>query len=372
MSITFIHTADWQIGKTFGDFPVDTQVLLRRARLDAIDRIAAVAMAAGARHVLVAGDVFDKAKPPERVIGELLARLAKHRDLDWHLLPGNHDPAQAGYVWDDVARSNPASNIHLHITLATVELEPNVLLIPAPLHAKAMSDDPTAFMDQVSTPDGTIRIGMAHGSVKGFDSLGEPSIPIKMTRAESAKLDYLALGDWHGLAPINSRTWYSGTHEPDSYKNNKPGHVLVVTIAGPGAIPEVRPVPTNHYQWRRHALALTSADDVETFAAALDAEKVARDRILLKLDLSGRVPLGDFGTIKQLLDALAYGLTHLDADVGAIETRTGADDLGAFGQGTIATIAQRLATLSASSDAAEQQNATRALRELAKLVGQAS
>ena len=372
MSITFIHTADWQLGKPFGNFPEEKQAVLRAARLDAIDRIAAVAGAAGARHVLVAGDVFDKAKPGQRVIGELLARLGKHREIVWHLLPGNHDPAQPGCVWDDVARSRPPGNVRLHVTTDAAEIEGGVLLIPAPLHAKAMSTDPTAFMDQVVSPRGTIRIGMAHGSVHGFNSIGEASIPIAATRASSAKLDYFALGDWHGQVEINPRTWYSGTPEPDGHKDNKPGHVLVVSIAAQGAIPTVRAVPTHHFQWRHHALALSCVDDLEAFAARLDGDAVARDRLVLKLDVAGRVPLAEFGVVKQVLDAMAYGMGHLDADVTALAAGTDADDLAALGTGSIGLIAQRLAAMSASDDAGERQTSARALRELAKHVGQPS
>ena len=43
VTFTFVHTADWQIGKTFGAFPEEKASVLRHARLDAIDRIAEAA-----------------------------------------------------------------------------------------------------------------------------------------------------------------------------------------------------------------------------------------------------------------------------------------------------------------------------------------
>ena len=330
MSFTFIHTADWQLGKPFGGMPDETAVLLRAARLDAIDRIAAVATAAGAQHVLVAGDVFDTEKPPQRLIGQTLARLAAHRDLTWHLLPGNHDPARPGSVWDDIARSKPAANIRCHTAAEPQLIKPDVLLLPAPLNAKAMSHDPTAYMDQVASPRGTLRIGMAHGSVRGFDSLGEASIPIEPTRAKTANLDYLALGDWHGYTPIDKRTFYSGTHEPDGYKDNKPGHVLVVKIDAQGAEPEVRMVSTQQYTWRRLPLALTSTQDFQHFAAQLASDPAFGARLLLKLDITGRIPLAEFSDLQGQHDALGAALAHLDADLTAIEMATSADDLTAL------------------------------------------
>ena len=369
MSFTFVHTADWQIGKPFGGFPPETATLLRAARLDGVDRIAAVATAARARHVLVAGDVFDHAKPPQRVIGQLLARLAAHRDLVWHLLPGNHDPAQPGTVWDDITRSNPSTNVRVCTKPEAVEIDPSVLLIPAPLHAKAMSDDPTAFMDQVPSAPGVLRIGMAHGSVRGFDSTGEAAIPIAADRANSARLDYLALGDWHGLTKIDARTWYSGTHEPDGYKDNAPGHVLIVTLTAQGTMPTVRQVATNQYHWQRQALDVTSADDLAGYVETLDANPMPSARLILKLDISGRVPLAKLGALEERLAKLSAAIADLDADLSGINATTGTGDMDALGTGSIATIAHRLAAVRDTGDPMQQVAATRALRILARLAG---
>ena len=75
MRLTFIHTADWQIGKRFGAFPADKAAVLRDRRLEAVDRIAAAATSAGASFVLVAGDVLDSETLPDTLAGQLLSRL---------------------------------------------------------------------------------------------------------------------------------------------------------------------------------------------------------------------------------------------------------------------------------------------------------
>ena len=115
MSLRFIHTADWQIGAPFGEFGDErTRTLLREARLTAIDRIALAAMAAGARHVLVAGDVFDSQSVADQLMRQTAARLAKYTGLAWHLLPGNHDHVRAGGVWDRLIRTGLPRNVVLH------------------------------------------------------------------------------------------------------------------------------------------------------------------------------------------------------------------------------------------------------------------
>ena len=366
MSITFLHTADWQLGKPFQQFPDDVATRLGDARYDAIDRVASAAKAAGARHVLVAGDVFDHHKPPARIVDRMLARLAVHPDLVWHLLPGNHDPAEPGKVWDDLARRRPPDTVRCHTQALPFELAAGVVLIPAPLTARALSHDPTAFMDRIETPRGTIRIGMAHGSVRGFSSESEAAIPIDAARAGKARLDYLALGDWHGPVQINARTWYSGTHEPDSTKDNGPGQALVVTIAAPGREPQVTPVATKIYHWHSEAVFVSALADLDTLAEKVAGLPGQAARLVLKLALTGRVPLAEHGLIAERLERLGAGLAHLDADASAIEAAAGGEDLAALGTGSIAAVAQRLA-----AGAIEQPAAAQALRILARLVGQA-
>ena len=62
--------------------------------------------------------------------------------------------------------------------------------------------------------------------------------PIDGERAARARLDYLALGDWHGTLEIAPRTWYAGTPEPDRFRANDAGNVLLVELddAGRGAL----------------------------------------------------------------------------------------------------------------------------------------
>ena len=61
MTITFLHTADWQLGKPFGSIEGDTAALLREERFEAVKRIALLATERDVDAVIVAGDVFDSA-----------------------------------------------------------------------------------------------------------------------------------------------------------------------------------------------------------------------------------------------------------------------------------------------------------------------
>ena len=95
------------------------------------------------------------------------------------------------------------------------------VVLPAPKRRKRDVTDLTDWFNTAISDDRFIWIGLAHGSVP--ERLPEPSEaanPIALNRAERARLDYLALGDWHGYLKVGERTWYSRTPEPDRFPTN--------------------------------------------------------------------------------------------------------------------------------------------------------
>jgi len=120
MTFTFIHTADWQLGKPFANFPSDLAGELAAAA--AIGRIAAIAEKRGARHVLVAGDIFDAEDLSTNVLRRAMELMAVHASITWVLLPGNHDPARHGGVWDRVQRFGAPGNVVLALTDGAITL----------------------------------------------------------------------------------------------------------------------------------------------------------------------------------------------------------------------------------------------------------
>lgn len=367
MSFTFVHTADWQIGKAFGRFATDVAVRLRAARLDAIDRIAGVAREAGAKHVLVAGDVFDSEIVDDTRLLQPMSRMSAYPELYWHLLPGNHDPARPGGVWARLSRLGLPVNVKAHLEPAPQLLEPGVVLLPAPLRAKEMRTDPTQWMDSAETADGSIRIGLAHGSAKGFGSLGEAAVPIEPSRASSARLDYLALGDWHGLKEVARSVWYSGTPEPDSYAGNGQGQTLVVRVAGGGAPPEVKPVPSGSFQWLARRLVVARLADLDPIAAELDAAGAERRHMLLELRLEGAIGAAEAVALEARLGLLASALTAIDVDRRRLRVTVSDDDVGLFGDPVLGAVLERLRQHARNGDEAEARIAGRATRLLLAL-----
>ena len=373
MSITFVHTADWHIGRGFGGFPEDVKALLRDARLEVVGRLAALAREAGARHVLVAGDAFDSATLPDREVIQLLERLAAAQPVVWHLLPGNHDPLR-GHLWERVRRVGLPANVRIVDEARPIELERGVFLLPAPLRAKAVADDPSRWMDEGATPDGAIRIGLAHGPVRGFGSNPEASGRgiISPDRARRARLDYLALGDWHGRLKIDAATWYAGTPEPDNFVDNDAGSALVVRIAGAGAPPVVTPHRTARFRWMRHSARLGTVSTIDDVLRGLDGSALDPAQTLVRLTLEGHVAATDYARLDSLLDRLAARYRHVDLRADALVIEGKSDTTTIPDDPELAAVVARLEALAGSADDPQRVLAGKALARLAVLANEQS
>ncbi|NML15617.1 metallophosphoesterase family protein [Azohydromonas caseinilytica] len=325
----FLHTADWQIGRQYGRFAPDDAIPLAEARFLTVERIAALARERGVDAVLVAGDVFDAQTVSERTLRRLFNALAAFAG-PWVLIPGNHDAALAESVWTRARRFNCIPpNVHL-IDRPGVQAFPDIGLavLGAPLTQRHTHSDLTEPFDTLETPPGLLRVGLAHGSVQGLLAEEVDSAnPIAPDRARRARLDYLALGDWHGLKQIDERTWYSGTPEPDRFKSNAPGHVLEVEITAPGALPIVTSHAVARFRWHEQAEMLSLPGDVDRLGEAL-AALGAQD--VLSLTLSGRLDLAAHQRLQALLGEAAGRLRSLQLDAEALRLAPTEEDVEAL------------------------------------------
>ncbi len=349
-----MHTADWQIGKRYGQFDADEAALLAEARFGAVARIAELARRECADLVLVAGDVFDAQGVSDRTVLRLFQSMDGFQG-PWVLIPGNHDAGLAESVWTR-ARRLGAIPSHVHVCLHAEPLvlkAPGVAILPAPLTHRHTYRDCTEWFDGAVTPPGLPRIGIAHGSVQGILAPGIDSAnPIAAGRATAARLDYLALGDWHGTRQIDSHTWYSGTPETDRFRNNDSGQALVVEIAHSGASPQVRPVATGRYRWRTLERELRVAGDLEGLARefeALQPDDVVALAVRGQIDLAGRL------TLDRALAAARARAHSLIADLDALRLLPTAEDIhGLRAEGYVGDVIDALRAEEAGAGGAER------------------
>jgi len=375
----FIHTSDLQIGKAFGYFDPDVTALLQDARHASVGKLGELAMEHGASAVLIAGDIFDKQQLSQVTLAKPIEAMRRFSRVTWHLMPGNHDHLRENGLWDRLIRMQPPSNVKLHLRPGAAEIANDggkpVFLLPAPLRYIASADDLSNYMDTTNTPEGSIRIGMAHGSIVGFGSGGEASNYIAPTRAETAHLSYLAMGDWHRQMKISDRVWYSGTPEPDAF-NLPPGatttlcnggSALLVDIAGSRGLPAVTPVETGRYRWHKVQRTLIDDAQVDLLDAELRALDRSLDRVLLNLSISGAISLAAREAfeekIAQNVQAALRGMRLDDSGLLLEPTEADMDDIDKAGFVRVA--ADRLKALADDrSDPVRARIASLALKRL--------
>jgi DNA repair exonuclease SbcCD nuclease subunit len=315
VSVLILHTADWQLGKAFGTLGDEARVRLRDVRFEAVARIGALARDRRADAVLVAGDVFDSSTAADSTLRRALVAMESFCG-PWVLLPGNHDPLAAEGVWARLGRLGLPDSVIIAgrpepLTLAGGRL----VVLPAPLSRNNETADLTAWFNAFPAAPGAVRVGLAHGSIPSRLPAGaEARNPIAEDRATRSGLDYLALGDWHGTLRIDARTWYSGTPEPDRAKDNDPGNVLMVRIAGPGATPEVEPVTLGYYRWHDLKWPVHSAGDIAVLKERLRGLEAPLDRHVVRLFLEGVIDLGSRAALENELRDLEARLCDLRVD----------------------------------------------------------
>jgi len=291
--LSFLHSADWQIGKPYARVhDPDKRARLRQVRIEAITRIGEQIAPTQASLLLVAGDLFDSPTPSSSDVSAVCQAIGK-LPVPVLVIPGNHDHGAPGSVWHtpffQAEQQRRAPNLQVLLKREPLELE-QAIVLPCPLLRRSDSHDPTAWVRQLdwsALPADKPRLLLAHGSVQGFgatdldaDQDADEENPasannrLQLDAALLEQLDYVALGDWHGLKQVNPRSWYSGTPEPDRFPRTddyQGGQVLAVT-ATRGELPKVQPRPTASLRWLPLQVELQSIGDVERLERQLEQQ----------------------------------------------------------------------------------------------------
>jgi len=334
--VKIVHTSDWQIGKVFRFVDNATMGLLQEARLAAITRLGELAVEQGAGHVLVAGDVYDMEALSPRSLNQPLERMRKFDAIQWHLLPGNHDPHRPNGLWDQLLRRGLPENVVIHIDSEPQTFEDdNFAVLPAPLLHRRTLQDPTAYMNEVDLPDGIVRVGLAHGTVTGFGS-EDKDVPnyIDPERPKKAGLAYLALGDWHGQKKINDRCWYSGTPETDAFDVSGGGHALLLEVKGANAVSQVTPIDTGHYTWITFQEQVTSREDIDSLVEKLRGTGDNLNRQLVHLVAEGALSLQDRQYFQdEIVETVSAAFCYLRVDDRKLFPSPSEEDLDQIDRG---------------------------------------
>lgn len=371
-AVRFLHTADWQLGLAAGHVPGDAGAIVRRERMQTIRRIGEVAHTTKAEFIIVAGDVFEHhALRPATVRSffEAVEPIA----AQIYLLPGNHDPLSSDAIYlSELWKRECPSHVHVLRSREPVIAREGVALLPCPLLERSTLGDSTAHLTPDFGPEGCVRIGVAHGGIK---EILEPMNVGKLVhntisrdRAARARLDYLALGDWHGLLRVDDRAWYPGTPEATRFEEKEPGNVLLVEIDGPSAAPRVTPHRVSGLVWKTAAFTLHGDADITLVDRFLDGLDRG-DTTLLKLVLTGKIDVSMRARLDGILEKARDRFLHVR--VRDEELRTALAETDAASLPTDGWIGQAVARLCADIEGTSEAERATALRLFKSLYGTA-
>jgi DNA repair exonuclease SbcCD nuclease subunit len=211
--------------------------------------------------------------------------------------------------------------------------------------------------------EGRLRIGLAHGGVTDFTESGDAITP---DRDQSARLDYLALGDWHGRMAVSDRVQYSGTPEQDRFKHGRRGVCLCVELDGPGAPPKVEEIETGTFLWQEIEVPLHPRQDAAAALAEALPQSGRRD-ILMRVAATGWAGLPDRADLERAAEASAPEFAHFDLVTDALGTQYDAADLDEIDRGGALRLAADMLKDDAEADALPQEDRDVAADALARL-----
>ncbi len=250
--------------------------------------------------------------------------------VTWWMLPGNHDNLrEAEPLWDAIGRDAP-ENVIAVTDFRPRPFGPDATLLPCPVAYRSGASDPTEALVNMPSGEGQIRIGLAHGGITDFTESGQAIAP---DRDRSARLDYLALGDWHGRMAVSARVHYSGSPEQDRFKHGRRGVCLGVKIEGPGAEPRVEEIETGEFLWTELELPLLPRQDAGAALAAV-LPQAGRRNVLVRVAASGWAGLPDQSALRRAAQRTAPEFAHFELVTDALTTRptwTRSTGAGRFG-----------------------------------------
>ena len=328
MPITFLHTADWQLGKPYARVAdVAKRGRLQNERFECLKRIGDAVREHQASFVLVAGDLFDSPSPVNATVARACEAIGL-MNVPVVVIPGNHDHGGPGSLWEQpffISQSKQlAPNLHVLLKPEPLILE-DVVVFPAPLLRRQDNADPTIWIrtafDSPDFPADLPRIVLTHGSVQGFESAQDDEDEeskglnrIDLSRLPESEIDYFALGDWHGTKQVASKAWYSGTPEIDRFpkgSDNDPGNILIVQ-AGRGQSPQVNKQLTGKFRWNEFIHRFSEDEGFDAFRADLDQRigEWGQDS-LLKLSLDGSLGIETSQLLAEHIESLDARLLRM-------------------------------------------------------------
>lgn len=339
MTIRFIHTSDWQLGITRHFLDEDAQARFAEARRDAIRRMGDLAEDSDAQFLIVCGDVFESNHLDRRTVVRALEAM-REVGVPIYILPGNHDPLNAGSIYTSATfKDHCPENVHVITTSEPHDTPGGAELVGAPWQTKRPLTDLVGEAIEGLEESDNIRILLGHGQVDSLSPDPDDPALIDANNLEATLrdgfVDYVALGDRHSTTAVgdSGRIWYSGAPEPTGFDEADPGNVLLVTLEEDDIDVQKRPVAD--WEFGLEEFHLSHDEDLDQIEAWLD-DHDSKERTILKLSLKGTLNLQQKARLDDLIQDKEETFASLETwdrheDLAVRPDEIAAEDLGLSG-----------------------------------------
>ncbi len=331
----FIHTADWQIGKTFHGLREYSREAMSKARLEVIDAIADYANNPTNEidFVLVCGDMFETPRVSENLIKNTFKKISRI-NKPVYVLAGNHEWNGSEYIFTSkYFLENKPDKLHvLNAGCNTLKDLAGVEIVGAPREGKDDQVDLVKAQLDLLEPTSNIRILAGHGAIDKVVYTGDRKDLIALQPIEEAiasgKIHYAALGDRHSTTKVGvtGAVWYSGAPEPTDYDEDPDGqrNVLVVEIK-PGEKVKVEPLEVGKWEFiclgkPKEQYEIRSEQDLKDLETRIDSVK-RPSQTLVKIYLDSILDVETDLRRQSLFDEwendFLAGFAESDSSVGA-------------------------------------------------------
>jgi hypothetical protein len=308
---TFAHTSDWQMGMMARGLGLAAEKV-RAARIASLKNLLDLANTRALDAILIAGDLFEDNQVDASIVEQVADLLNNGTAIPTYIITGNHDPATLNSVYRRKAFSQLRGHVNIILEPREIEVAPSVKLYACPLAAKNGMDDPTAWIPPRAN-ERDLRIGLAHGTMKLRDDMGEDDFPIPLDAVARRQLDYLALGHWHStLSSPCGCAWYCGTPETTKFGERDSGNTLIVKLTAPGDKPQVEAVRTGVLSWLDRPIDLDAGGMDEVMREL--REWPAAEKCLMTARLGGTATPANAARVRELNDLLRQRFLYHGCD----------------------------------------------------------
>ena len=316
-------TGDNHIGLKYASHP-QAETLIRR-RIDAFEAMVAKANEEGCDLFVIAGDLFDKTTGiGKKTIRDILAYLSAFEGTV-AVLPGNHDYYDEDVkVWQDfreeMGRYDNILLLNEYAPRALQAGDRNVVLYPAfctARNSRPGENNLGWIKREMIIPDGTYRIGIAHGAIEGA-SLDREGAYFQMSQEELSAIpvDAWLIGHTHVPVPRDLTEAYqeagkifnAGTHVQDNVSTNTEGQCFIIEIGDDKKVRAKKTVSGN-LRFLRIPVGVTAGnmrEELRRLVEPLDRQSV------VELIISGAVTDEEYRNRKEYIDGLLSGFVEGD------------------------------------------------------------